>query len=126
MDSAGLSEDPAADQLFDEIMARVYAIGELAPAARFVGAPARAHRAVADGARDAVRALRQDPTADVIHKLRLLLWSCGGAPARDDPWWRTPLGELLADTCQHDSPLGQVADADERHPAVAKLTSSVA
>jgi hypothetical protein len=101
MDPVMVCEDRAAEQLFDEMMARVYAIAELAPATQLAGAPARMHRAVAEGAQGTVSLLRRGPTADVVHRLRLLLWPCGGAPRRDDAWWCTPLGQLLAEAGMH-------------------------
>jgi hypothetical protein len=109
MDSVNLCEDRAADQLFDEVIARLYAIAELAPGAQLADAPARVHRALADGATHTVHALRQGSTPDVTHRLALLLWSCGSPPGRHDPWWRTPLGELLAERCQRGGEVNQSA-----------------
>jgi hypothetical protein len=97
MNPIDVCEDRAAEQLFDEMIARVYALAELAPATQLAGTPARLHRAVAEGAERTVRLMRQRPTTDVVHQLRLLLWPSGGPPQSDDAWWRTPLGQLLVE-----------------------------
>jgi len=95
MKPVDLGEDPAAEQLFDEMMARLWAIGELTAMSRPAIATTSVRRAVAHGAATAVRELRQLPTAHVTRELCTLLWSCGVPPGSSDPWWCTPLGQLI-------------------------------
>ena len=109
--------DPVAEQLFDEIMSRVWAIGELAPLTNLADIPTPLRGAIAEGAASTARDLRRCPRADVVYRLQTLLWSGGAQPVATDPWWRTPLGELLA---------GSLRQADDREGDLAPPPTSPA
>ena len=88
--------DPAAEQLYDELVARAWAIGLFIPDARFELSDGNRTR-LARVAVNAVDAMRdRDDTLDVAgHAVTRLLWPSSNPPPMNDLWWRTPLGRLL-------------------------------
>jgi hypothetical protein len=88
--------DPAAAQCFDELCARVWIVDQLLPGA---GPPDDERRRRLERlARDLTIRLRDAsaPRADDARRtITRLLWPTFGAPAWSDPWWQTPLGQLL-------------------------------
>ena len=88
--------DLAAAQCFDELCARVWIVDQLLPGAGPLDDERR--RRLAGLARELTSRLR-DGTAPIADDARRtitrLLWPTFGAPTWSDPWWHTPLGQLL-------------------------------
>ena len=88
--------DAAAEQLYDELLSRTWALHQLAgfPVADIARPETTRHLAAI--AATAVNTLRSegDPRA-----ITALLWPNNAPPGRSDAWWRTPLGELLTLSC---------------------------
>jgi hypothetical protein len=108
--------DPAAEQLYDELMARAWALHTVLPSVmtdvhrndvsrRLVEA---AHRHVSD-----LRSNRPIATSALL----TLLWPMRCIPPASDPWWATPLGALIT---HHRQP--QMAPTVEH--AIATLAAS--
>ena len=86
---------PAAEQLYDEILARTWALHQLDPSLGVdVDATAVRARAAACAVRIVGR-LAEDPASEEQRWLSVLLWSGSAPPGVSDGWWSTPLGCLL-------------------------------
>ena len=92
MATVDIFTDPPAEQLYDELLSRLWALHQLAdfPVAD-ITQPETARRLAAMAAA-AVDELRSDGDPAPI---AAVLWPNRAPPARADAWWRTPLGELL-------------------------------
>jgi hypothetical protein len=92
MATVDIFTDPPAEQLYDELLSRLWALHQLAdfPVAD-ISRPETTRRleAVAATAVDTLRT-EGDPTP-----ITTVLWPNRAPPAHSDAWWRTPLGELL-------------------------------
>ena len=92
MATVDIFTDPPAEQLYDELLSRLWALHQLAdfPVAD-IARPETTRRleAVAATAVDTLRT-DGDPTP-----ITAVLWPNRAPPAHSDAWWRTPLGELL-------------------------------
>jgi hypothetical protein len=91
--------DLAAAQCFEELCARVWIVDQLLPGA---GPPDdERRRRLARLARDLTIRLGDGSASradDARRTITRLLWPTFGAPPRSDPWWQTPLGQLLGAT----------------------------
>ena len=94
---------PAAEQLYDELMARAWAMQSVAPTTSADPTTAETRDALAGAARRLVHRIEANP-AEGVAELGRVSWPCGPAVASDDPWWRTRLGLLL--NSQHTAPAG--------------------
>ncbi len=92
MATVDIFTDPPAEQLYDELLSRLWALHQLAdfPVAD-ITQPETARRLAAMAAA-AVDELRSDGDPAPI---TAVLWPNRTPPAHADAWWRTPLGELL-------------------------------
>jgi hypothetical protein len=93
------SVDPhAAEQLYDELLSRVWALHALAPA--FTSSPDS--RRLQDALRGAAWTALERATIDHVARAALgrALWPVRLPPIQDS-WWRTPLGRLIL-TCDLD------------------------
>jgi hypothetical protein len=104
VDPAGA--DDACEQMYDELIARVWSLQQLVPT---MPDPSTDGMRAAIG-RAAMRSVdelrRAEGDADVCR----LLWPCGPPPCGSDPWWQTPLGQLVnatrrQETTAHAAPL---------------------
>jgi hypothetical protein len=86
---------PAAEQLYDEILARTWSLHQLDPslAGDVNSAAVRAH--AAETAARIVGRIVQSPASEERRWLSVLLWSASAPPDSSDGWWLTPLGRLL-------------------------------
>ena len=89
-----LDVDPASEQLYDELLARIVAIADIVPRTRVTIAT---HRELVAVASQAVTSLRSRHDPDVAEQLIRGLWPTNTAPHAGHPWWSTPLGRILAD-----------------------------
>ena len=86
--------DPAAEQLYDELLSRTWAVhGVLGSAATDVTRTEVCGH-LATVARDWVCARRRGDELDP--DLDALLWPAGARPDDSHPWWSTPLGRLMS------------------------------
>jgi hypothetical protein len=87
--------DAAAEQLYDELLARSFAVAMVAPSIRAGGSWTAIHGDLATCASVAVHKLRsaRRPPASTLSRM---LWPHGTEPCPTHPWWSTPLGALLA------------------------------
>ena len=86
---------PAAEQLYDEILARTWSLHQFDPS---LGGNVDAAVIRASAAASAVRIVRrllEDPASEEHRWLSVLLWSGSAPPGVSDGWWSTPLGGLL-------------------------------
>ena len=86
---------PAAEQLYDEILARTWSLHQLDP---ILGGDVDAAAVRASAAATAVRVvcrLLEGPANEERRWLSVLLWSGSAPPDVSDGWWSTPLGCLL-------------------------------
>ena len=86
---------PAAEQLYDEILARTWSLHQLDPR---LGGDVDAAAVRASAAATAVRVvsrLLEDPASQERRWLTVLLWSGSAPPDVSDGWWSTPLGCVL-------------------------------
>ena len=93
MATVDIFTDPPAEQLYDELLFRLWALHQLADFPVADIAQPETTRRLAAMAATAVNALRTDGDPAPI---TAVLWPNRAPPARSDAWWRTPLGELLA------------------------------
>ena len=85
--------DAAAEQLYDELMARTWALhGVVQSVVSDVSRPDVSAR-LAAAALNHVRALRGRSVHAGV--LGALLWPVGPPPGVGDAWWATPLGQLM-------------------------------
>ena len=86
--------DAAAEQLYDELMARTWALHGVVQSVVTDVWRTDVSARLAAAALSHVRALRERSVhADV---LRALLWPVGSPPGVGDAWWATPLGQLMS------------------------------
>ncbi|MET0147054.1 MAG: hypothetical protein ABW328_20015 [Ilumatobacteraceae bacterium] len=100
--------DAAVEQLYDELMARAWAIhGVLGAAATDVTRADVAARLAAVALSHVSGLATGGVDADVA--LDAVLWPAAGRPVEGDPWWSTPLGQLVSKT-----PRERAATRDQR------------
>jgi len=92
-----LDVDPAIEQLYDELFARIVAIADIVPSSRVTIGPLATHRELVAVASQAVTSLRSRCDPDAAEQLIRGLWPTNTAPHAGHPWWSTPLGRILAD-----------------------------
>jgi len=88
--------DLAGAQCFEELCARVWIVDQLLPGAGPLDDERR--RRLARLAGDLTTRLRDESTPradDARRTITRLLWPTFGAPTWSDPWWQTPLGQLV-------------------------------
>ena len=86
---------PAAEQLYDEILARTWSLHQLDPR---LGGDVDIAAVRACAATTAVRIvgrLLEGPASEERRWLSALLWSGSAPPGVTDGWWSSPLGCLL-------------------------------
>jgi hypothetical protein len=88
--------DPAAEQLFDEILARSAAISEMVPAWPSPR-PLRWRGGLIEASSRTVTSLRSGRDPDAGAGLIRAMWPTNTCPPPGHDWWLTPLGELLTD-----------------------------
>jgi hypothetical protein len=93
----GIAEQwhPAAEQLYDEILARTWSLHQLNPT---LGGDVDVAAVRACAAATAVRIvgrLSEGSASEERRWLSVLLWSGSAPPCLSDGWWSTPLGCLL-------------------------------
>jgi len=99
----------AAEQLYDELMARTWSVHQVVGSALTdVDRRDVSHQLVV-AAQRTIAGLQGPDSDQVADGLRRLLWPCGALPGPGDPWWATPLGQLLAIECATRSPSGRLA-----------------
>ena len=91
--------DAAVEQLYDELMARIWAIHDILGTA---GADVTRADVAARLAAVALTHVRNLSTGGVQAEIALsaLLWPSGARPIETDPWWSTPLGHLIDKTAR--------------------------
>ena len=92
MATVDIFTDPPAEQLYDELLFRLWALHQLADFPVADIAQPETTRHLAAMAATAVNTLRTDGDPAPI---TAVLWPNKTPPAHADAWWRTPLGELL-------------------------------
>jgi len=91
-----LDLDPATEQLYDELLARIVAIADIVPRSRLTIGPLAIDRELVAVANQAVTSLRSRHDPDAAGQLIRGLWPTYTAPHPGHPWWSTPLGRVLA------------------------------
>jgi hypothetical protein len=86
--------DAAAEQLYDELMARTWALHAVRPSPVTDVHQRDVAVQLAEAAARYVGELRRG-SAPAGQAVRALLWPSASVPAGSDPWWATPLGALL-------------------------------
>jgi hypothetical protein len=86
--------DAAVEQLYDELMARTWALHSVVPSAATDVSRADVSTRLAAAAFTLVRDLRE--LAGHPGALHALLWPTGSRPLVGDTWWATPLGMLMS------------------------------
>ena len=94
--------DAAAEQLYDELMARTWALHGVMPSVMTDVARTDVSARLAAAALLHVRALRGRSAH--AGALRALLWPVGARPGVGDAWWATPLGQLMSATQPQTAP----------------------
>lgn len=95
MDVIGDVRDAAIEQLYDEFLARTWALHEVLGSVMIDVARRDVTEQLAITAGRHVAALAGDGGHQIVDRLPRLLWPSGTIPAADDPWWATPLGRLI-------------------------------
>jgi hypothetical protein len=98
----------AVEQLYDELMARTWAIHGVVGAAATDVTVADVAARLAAVAFSHVRGLVMGGVGAEM-ALDALLWPSGARPVEADPWWSTPLGQLMTK-----SPRERAATGDQR------------
>jgi hypothetical protein len=91
-----LDLDPATEQLYDELLARIVAIADIVPSSRVTIGPLATHRELVAVASQALTSLRSRHDPDAAQQLIRGLWPTNTAPHAGHSWWSTPLGRILA------------------------------
>jgi hypothetical protein len=94
MDASVDGADPATEQLYDELMARAWALHSVVQTAGTDVRRADVSAAIAAAARCHVSTLGSGG-GEALRTVHALLWPASDAPAPDHPWWATPLGQLM-------------------------------
>ena len=90
-----LLSDPAAEQVYDELLARAWALRKALDGGRR-GLSEEVRDLLVRRALEVVRCLRAGPDVEAVRAWLIgVLWPVTGPPPALDQWWRTPLGELL-------------------------------
>ena len=95
MDVIGDVRDAAIEQLYDELLARTWAVHEVLGSVMIDVARRDVTEQLAAAAGRHVAALAGDGEHQIVDRLLRVLWPSGTIPAADDPWWATPLGRLI-------------------------------
>ncbi len=86
---------PAAEQLYDEILARTWSLHQFEPRLGGDVDTAAVRACAATTAVRIVGRLLAGPAGEERRCLSVLLWSGSAPPGVADGWWSTPLGCLL-------------------------------
>ena len=86
--------DAATEQLYDELIGRLWSLHEALRVASLDPAVGQVRSQIAGYAIRAVTTARGECSSHAHAHLIRLLWPTG-PPDESDAWWRTPLGELL-------------------------------
>ena len=95
MEVIGDVRDAAIEQLYDEFLARTWALHEVLGSVTIDVAHRDVTEQLAITAGRHVAALAGNGGHQIVDRLLRLLWPSGTIPAADDPWWATPLGRLI-------------------------------
>jgi hypothetical protein len=95
--------DPAMEQVYDELLARAWALRSALGGPESSSEELRSR--LANRALEVVRCLRAGHDVEELRVwLARLLWPVSAPPSELDPWWRTPLGVLLAVQSRAEAP----------------------
>jgi hypothetical protein len=101
MDINGDVRDAAMEQLYDEFLARTWALHQVLASGTTDVTRRDVTAQLAAAANRQLAALAGSGRDQVAGRLHRLLWPSGAIPAANDPWWATPLGRFR----QHDPAL---------------------
>jgi anti-sigma B factor antagonist len=92
--SAPDDRERAADQLYDELMARTWALHEVLATPAFDARRPAIQTCISSAVAHHIAEL-SEPSATNCPELRRLLWPTADVPPSGHPWWSTPLGRLV-------------------------------
>ena len=115
--------DPAAEQLYDELMTRTWALHGVLQSVTTDVTRAEVSTRLAAAALSHVRDLR----GSIVHAgvLHALLWPTGSCPGVGDAWWATPLGQFLSAGQRADVAVGPATEREPTSATCRGIDSSV-